>query len=190
MLLLLGWSWLLSSFVLHMCAVQSYLYPITRNKNLKLEKHHNTSNTSPGNSCARSHSKITCFAIYWKLKSASWNIAYIVKIIYFLICCTVHLSKYTKPTLLFRNTVKSDLAHALNFSTAVNLSIFFFSFQFYIGFNDPSFLSKESQQLYEIWWFATTLILIRLELGISMTFRFGCQGTPSHWLHSTLLQSS
>ena len=68
--------------------------------------------------------------------------------------------------------------------------VFFFSFQFYIGFNDPSFLSKESQQLYEIWWFATTLILIRLELGISMTFRFGCQGTPSHWLHSTLLQSS
>ena len=49
--------------------------------------------------------------------------------------------------------------------------VFFFSFQFYIGFNDPSFLSKESQQLYEIWWFATTLILIRLELGISMTFR-------------------
>ena len=72
------------------------------------------------------------------------------------------------------------------FNGSESFQFSFFSFQFYIGFNDPSFLSKESQQLYEIWWFATTLILIRLELGISMTFRFGCQGTPSHWLHSTL----
>ena len=69
-----------------------------------------------------------------------WNllleILCIVKMIYFLIFCAVHLSKYTKPTLLFRNTVKSGLAHALNFSMSKNLSsflIFQIYFQRFIG---------------------------------------------------------
>ena len=112
---------------MHTCVVLNYLYPFTRNIYLKYLKYKQHITRQLMRSLAfKDH-----FAIYWKLKSASWNIAYIVKIIYFLICCTVHLSKYTKPTLLFRNTVKSDLAHALNFSTAVNLSSFlFFPFNF------------------------------------------------------------
>ena len=76
---------------------------------------------------------------YWKMKSVSWNI---VKMIYFLIfCAAVHLSKYTKPTLLFRNTVKSGLAHALNFSMSKNLSSFLICQFFIICFSASYFKS-------------------------------------------------
>ena len=189
MLLLLGWSWLLSSFVLHMCEVQSYLYPITRNKKLETWK-----TSQHKQHITRQLMRSLAFKDHMFCNLLKAEICFLKYCIYcenYIFSDLLHCAfvKIHKANIIIQKYCQIRFGSCTElFNGSESFQFSFFSFQFYIGFNDPSFLSKESQQLYEIWWFATTLILIRLELGILMTFRFGCQGTPSHWLHSTLFQ--